>query len=149
MMYYTHLIFAFLAGLLGIKLFHPSNQILFMVLVLFSGLLPDIDHPKSKLGRYFRPLNFFISHRGIFHSLMILPVISLLLYYFNYSYLSLPIIVGYISHLIGDAITKEGIMPLYPVSKMRINGFISVGGFLEKILFIGLVLLSGYFLFAF
>jgi len=68
------------------------------------------------------------------------------LYYFNYSRFSLPIIVGYISHLIGDAITKEGIMPFYPFSGFRIKGFIRTGGLIEQILFIALMVVSAYFL---
>ncbi len=145
MLFYTHLIFAFLSGLFAIRYFSISDQILFIILVLFSGLLPDIDSPNSKFGKYFKHLMPF-KHRGFIHSLIVLPVIAFILYYFNYSRFSLPIIVGYISHLIGDAITKEGIMPFYPFSGFRIKGFIRTGGLIEQILFIALMVVSAYFL---
>ena len=146
MMFYTHLVLAFVIGLLSINYFHPSNVILFMVIVMFGGILPDIDHPKSKLGSYFKLINWLVKHRGILHSLLILPVIALLLSYFNYSFISIPLIIGYIAHLIGDIVTKEGLMLLYPLSDFRINGFIKVGGLLEKLIFIALLILSGYLL---
>lgn len=146
MMYYTHLITAFLFGLIAINLFHINSQILFISVVLIAGLFPDIDHPKSKVGRYFRPLNFLFEHRGFFHSLLVLPLVSLLLYYFNHTNFALPVIVGYVAHLAGDSITKEGIMPLHPISKFRIKGFVKTGGIFEKAFFCLLVLVSAYFL---
>ena len=149
MMFYTHLIFAFFFSLISVRYLHPNNQILFVILVLIGGSLPDLDHPNSKLGRYFKIINMFLKHRGILHSLLVLPIISLLLYYFDYGYFSLPIIVGYFSHLVGDAITKEGIKPFHPISSFRVNGFIRVGGFSEVVLFIVILFLSGYFLFTF
>lgn len=145
-MFYTHLVLAFVMGLLSINYFHPSNVILFMVIVMFGGILPDIDHPKSKLGSYFKLINWLVKHRGIFHSLLILPVIALVLSYFNYSFISLPLIIGYVAHLIGDIVTKEGLMLLYPLSDFRISGFIKVGGLSEKLIFIALLILSGYLL---
>ena len=146
MLFYTHLALAFLFGLIGISYFHPSNQILFIILVLFGGLLPDVDSSKSKLGSKVKVISIFFKHRGIFHSLLILPVIAFLLYYFGYSHFALPIIIGYVSHFVGDIVTKEGLMLLYPLSDFRIKGMIRTGGFIEKIIFIALLLMSGYFL---
>jgi len=147
MMFYTHLVFAFLLGLLSIQYLHPANQILFIIIVLFGGILPDIDHPKSVLGSKVKIIGWLFKHRGIFHSLLILPVIALLLSYFNYSFISVPLIIGYIAHLIGDIVTKEGLMLLYPLSNFRINGFIRVGGLLEKLIFLAMLILSVYLLF--
>ena len=146
MLYYTHLAFGFLLGLLGIKYFGVQNQILFIILVLFAALLPDIDSPNSKLGSKVKIISLFFKHRGILHSLLILPVISFILFYFNFSRFSLPILIGYLSHLIGDSITKEGIMLFSPFSKFRIKGFIKTGGIIEHIIFLVLIVLSGYFL---
>lgn len=146
MMFYTHLVLAFLIGLISINYLHPSNVILFMIIVLFGGIFPDIDHPKSKLGSYFKLINWLFKHRGIFHSILILPLIALILHIFDYSRFSLPLIIGYIAHLIGDITTKEGIMPLHPLSKYRLSGFIKTNGFLEKLILLFLLILSGYLL---
>jgi len=54
------------------------------------------------------------------------------------------IFVGYLSHLIGDGLSKEGINLLYPFTKLEIRGFLKVGGFVENILFIFLLGLSFY-----
>jgi membrane-bound metal-dependent hydrolase YbcI (DUF457 family) len=40
-----------------------------LILVVFAGVLPDIDHPKSELGRWFKPVGWFLPHRGITHSI--------------------------------------------------------------------------------
>lgn len=146
MMFYTHLALAFIAGILAINYFHPANQILFIILVLFAGIFPDIDHPNSKLGSYVKIISWLFRHRGIFHSILILPLIALILQYFNYSRFSLPLIIGYAAHLLGDISTKEGLMLFHPLSSYRISGFIRTGGFLERIIFMALLVLSGYLL---
>ncbi|MEK6886479.1 MAG: metal-dependent hydrolase [Nanoarchaeota archaeon] len=137
---------AFLFGIIGIKMFSISNQILFIVFVLIAGIFPDIDHPKSKIGRIFKPFSYLFSHRGFTHSLLVLPVISLILYKLEYYAFALPILIGYKSHLLGDAITKEGIRPLHPISQFRISGFIKTGGILENIIFVVLFFVSAYYL---
>lgn len=144
MLFYTHLIFAFLFGILSMNYVHPANQVLFIVLVVFGGTLPDVDSSSSKLGSKVKVVSWFFKHRGFFHSLFVLPFISLILYFIGFSNFAIPIIIGYVSHLIADSMTKEGIMFLYPLSKAKIKGFIRTGGFLEKIIFIILVVLSGY-----
>ena len=146
MMFKTHIVIAFLFGLLGITFFHPSNQVLFISVVMIGGLLPDIDHPRSKLGRHFRPFMFLFEHRGFFHSFLMLPVIAVLLYFANLPYLALPTIVGYKSHLLSDLVTKEGIMPFHPISRFRLRGFIKTGGLIEIIIFAGTIVFSGYYL---
>ena len=148
MMFKTHLAFGFLVGLFSISHFHPSNQILFLVLVVFASILPDIDHPKSKLGKYFKPIGFLFEHRGFFHSLFVLPVIALLLYLLTKNFVyCLPILIGYSSHLITDMLTKEGIMPFHPLSRKAIRGFMYTGKGAEYILFIVLLVLDFWKLF--
>jgi len=144
MMHHTHLVIAFLFSIASIKIFHITNPIFFISIALIAGLFPDIDHPRSKIGRFFKPVSWLFEHRGFLHSILVLPLIALILYYFNYSSFAFPIIVGYLSHLLGDALTKEGIMPLHPISKFRIRGFIRTGGILENILFSFLFFLSAY-----
>lgn len=145
MMFKTHIAFGFLAGILYIAYFGVSNQLLFMAIVLFGALLPDIDHPKSKIGSKFKIISFLFEHRGFFHSFLVIPLISLLIYYFTHSLTYvLPLCTGYASHLISDAITKEGIMPFHPISKFRLRGVIKTGGAFEYVIFVLVVLFAAY-----
>jgi len=133
----THLAFGFLSALFSIQYLHPKNQILFLVLVLVGSLLPDIDHPKSTLGKRFKIFGWLFEHRGFWHSINALAIfafISFLLFQTSAYFYALPI--GYVSHLVTDMITKEGVMWLHPLSKTRINGMIKTGSLLEYLFFI-------------
>ena len=112
-----------------------ENKIVFAVVALIATFIPDIDTKFSKLGRkkVFRPLQFFISHRGFLHSFVFLGLISIVFYLF------LPIVMlgfalGYGSHLIADSLTIQGIKPFYPF-KRRWRWKIKTGGKLEVVLF--------------
>ncbi|MEW6063550.1 MAG: metal-dependent hydrolase [Nanoarchaeota archaeon] len=148
-MFKTHLAFGFLIAMFALQYLHPSNQILFLALVLFSSIFPDIDHPKSKLGKYVPFNSILLEHRGFFHSFLILPLISLLLVLFSKTGYAIPVIIGYGSHLFSDAVTKEGIMPLHPLSKYKIKGFIETGKSLEYVLFLAITSISIWKLFNF
>ena len=144
-MFKTHIAAGFLAGIFAVKYLAPANQILFMGLVLIGAALPDIDHPKSKLGSKFRIISMFFEHRGFFHSFLVIPLISLIIYYFTHSYTYImPLGVGYASHLVSDAVTKEGIMPLHPLTKLRIRGFVRTGGALEYLFLFAVVVFAVY-----
>lgn len=146
MMFKTHLAFGFLIGLLSLKILNTNHPILFIILVVLFSSLPDIDHPKSKIGRklFFIswPINLIFKHRGFFHSIFP-PLISFfILSYFNFIFFAFAIATGYLSHIIIDAITKEGINFLHPISKFKIQGPIRTGFLLEKILFIFIIILD-------
>ncbi|HLC58244.1 MAG TPA: metal-dependent hydrolase [Candidatus Nanoarchaeia archaeon] len=143
MMYKTHLALGFLIGILTSEFLGGSHPIIYIILVTFFSSLPDIDHPKSKIGRKFPfiswPINLIFSHRGFFHSVFP-PIILLIVFkYFNLDIIAYPIAVGYIAHLLGDTITKEGITFFHPVSKFRLRGPMRTGRFLEHII-MGLIL---------
>lgn len=93
-----------------------------------GGLLPDIDHPGSKIGRALYPVawvvNKLFGHRGATHSLLalflttvlfILPSLALDGYAgFMYTQFAIGVSAGFVSHLILDMTTKSGIPLLYP-----------------------------------
>jgi inner membrane protein len=140
-MFKTHLAFGFLVGMLLLQLFRPANQILFMALVMFASVLPDIDHPDSKIGKNIKIIGFLFEHRGFFHSVFALVLFTFPVYYFFKSYtLGFAVLAGYAAHMIADCITTQGIMPLHPISRIKIRGFIKTSGFIEYILFIVVVL---------
>lgn len=101
----------------------------------FGSLLPDIDHPNSKMGRRVKPLSKFINklvgHRGATHTLLAMMIVSLVLFLLN---LSLPlslqplgltavlgVTVGYFNHLLLDALTPSGVPIFAPFYKKSIR----------------------------
>jgi len=117
----THVAFA----LLCFEIFEDLNPMSAIILTIFS-ILPDIDHSSSVFGRIFRWLSFELEekfgHRSITHS-----VFSLLLVFLLASFskdLSIPIILGYASHLFLDMLTVSGIKLLYPLN----YNFVILGG---------------------
>lgn len=113
-----------------------SASTLFASLVgnVVGGLIPDIDQASNRLwdllpagnflGKIFRHL--FLSHRTISHSLLggfllfkaleaVLPKIFNA-QYVNTDILLVAIILGFVSHLFADSLTKEGIPLFFPFS---------------------------------
>ena len=52
-----------------------------IMFVIFAGVLPDIDHPGSELGRFFKPVGMILPHRGITHSILGSAIVIGTLYY--------------------------------------------------------------------
>lgn len=133
MQWKTHLLFAALVVLLWLKHFSIQNSLFFALVALFSSIIVDIDKADSKAGRKLWPLSliieFFLRHRGLLHSFWI-P----LLFYVLVKNVSLIIasgfFVGYVSHLLLDALTVQGVTFFYPLH-YRWKGFFVTGSFLE------------------
>ncbi|MDO8740454.1 MAG: metal-dependent hydrolase [Candidatus Woesearchaeota archaeon] len=143
MLFITHILFAFLLSLFFKDFFNLNylNYAIFLIIILFFSIFPDIDTPRSKLGRRTRPLsniiNSVFSHRKLFHSLffiVLLLVFLFMLFGFINKAIIYAIILGYASHLFLDSLTKEGINFLYPFSKLKIEGFINTNSLTEHIL---------------
>jgi inner membrane protein len=89
-------------------------------LALLGSLLPDIDHPKSFVGRRLwfisLPLSRLFGHRGITHSLFAVGAgmgfVAAALSWEQH--LAQAFAVGYLSHLAGDWCTSAGIPLLWP-----------------------------------
>jgi len=95
-----------------------------------GALIPDIDHPSSKVGKKVKPVSVVINqvfgHRGFTHTILafLLFVLGLFLlvgvipvayqgYYFPFA---LGLMIGYASHLVLDMMTVSGVPLLYPFS---------------------------------
>jgi membrane-bound metal-dependent hydrolase YbcI (DUF457 family) len=137
MFFRTHLVIALFFVLIFFS--YIENPILFLSVVFFATLIPDIDSKFSKVGHYkiFRIFNFFTKHRGIMHSFSFLVFVSFLIF-LSFREILLPFALAYSLHLLLDAITIHGISPLYPL-KFRIKGKIRTGGIIENFLFVSFI----------
>lgn len=92
---------------------------------LLTCLLPDIDHPQSVLGQRLRwlsaPIARAFGHRGFTHSLLAVVGGILLLQCRLPESWGVPpdvlhaMVIGYLSHLLADALTPAGVPLLWPV----------------------------------
>lgn len=138
----THILFGAGLALVASQVAHLSvpTTILVVSTGAIGGLLPDIDHPGSTFGRRIWPVSLVISkvfgHRGITHSLIAVAGLTSLLFSGHHlSAASLGLIVGYLSHLLGDFITPHGIPLFWPIKRCyRIPHPIRTGGFGESVL---------------
>ena len=124
----THLIMAFLTLLLfGFILTFP----IYMAFFAFLGvLLPDID---IKFRKY---------HRKLCHNIWFLMIVLFIAYNIGLDRTSAIIIsIGFFSHLISDALTHNGISPLWPIKRPRFNGPIKTGGVGEYLLILVLLMM--------
>lgn len=146
-MFKTHLALGFFIAAIITIVFKIENPAWFIVVAMAASALPDLDSHKSKLGRKVLPLSWFLEtvfgHRGFVHSLFP-PLLAFIgLSYFGYEYLGGAVFTGYVAHLIGDAMTLEGVAFLYPLSNKRLKGFFKTGGVTEFIVFLVLLGLNG------
>ena len=125
----THIIMAFLVLIIfGFVLNFP----IYMSLYAFLGvLIPDLDFKTRKY------------HRKILHNIW--SIIIILFIGFSIGLLdradALIFSIGFLSHLIGDAITHRGIMPLWPIKKPKFNGPIKTGGLGEYLIVLVLLIM--------
>jgi inner membrane protein len=104
------------APLLHMRTFDPTC----LGLALGGSLLPDIDHPRSWVGRRTRPVSTAIAatlgHRGITHSAIAIVGLAWLLSHAGYRWTGIAALsVGYLSHLAADMMTPQGLRLLWPI----------------------------------
>ena len=140
MQFKTHLAI----GIFAIILFFPlvNNGFVFVIITLIATVLPDIDTPFSKVGKYkFSKLTqVFTVHRGFIHSLTFCFLVSVVLAVFL-PVLAFGFFLGYSIHLISDSFTKSGITPFWPYSR-KAHGLITTGGVTERAVFFVFVILD-------
>jgi inner membrane protein len=144
----THIFF----NLFFFFLFHNFLKIDFSFFIIFllfllGSIIPDIDSKFSKIGKkkIFRPIQFFIKHRGITHSLFFV-ILFFLIPFIPRNY-KIWFCFGFILHMFLDALTINGIYLFYPF-KFKIRGFIRTGKLIEKSLFFLFITLD-FFIFLF
>jgi len=172
----THDVFAF-ASLMSISAYYPPSSLntatLMVSLVgnIIGSLLPDIDQATNQLwnllpagnsiGKVFR--KWFLAHRTLSHSLLGIFLVHKFLWwilpkilnpnYLNITLICYSIMIGFVSHLILDFFTEEGLPLFFPI-KIRV-GFppvsswrIETGKWFEKlVVFPGIIAYSIWFVF--
>jgi inner membrane protein len=113
-----------------------------MGIAAVGALVPDIDHPKSQLGRMLPQVSMAVAkifgHRGITHSFFAL--VGFMIFGFAYGeawggFVG-ALCIGYLSHLLADAMTHSGIPLLWPLKiKCRLPYIhFKTGGAVEYVL---------------
>ena len=122
---------------------------------ILTCLLPDIDHPKSFLGQRLswisKPIARAFGHRGFTHSLLAVGLGIWGLAQFQApgplsGVMKDALIVGYLSHLLGDWLTPAGIPLFWPWRRrFRLPGLpLKSGGGYEKAFCLLTLALAGY-----
>ncbi len=143
----THIAFGILFGILALSFYTPHNIWAYFVLVVLGVLLPDIDHPNSKLNntiKVTKVVPVFFKHRGFFHSMFPAAAILIVFYLFSSFEYGIALFIGYFAHLFSDGMTVSGVNLMHPLAKMHMRGFIKTGSLAESIIFIAVVALSIY-----
>jgi inner membrane protein len=105
------------------------------------ALIPDIDHPQSAIRRKTGILGtaaaFWMTHRGITHTLVAAAVFGLFCALIARPEVALTMFGGYLSHLILDGCTPAGVPLFGPLSWRRVNLLpaalrVRTGSFAEK-----------------
>ena len=138
MLFRTHIVFSLAVWfLLNYFLVMPVWVLGF---ILLATAFVDIDAWNSKFGNrwFFRPLQFFLKHRGVLHSLVFGLLLSLILGSVSL-WGGFGFFVGYVSHLFLDCWTRSGVALFWPL-KYRVRGFVKSGGIVEQVVFVLLLL---------
>lgn len=140
MMAYSHVVTGLVSwNLTAVATGHVVEPFTIAAAVLGS-LFPDIDHPKSWLGRRLwlisAPLSALIGHRGLTHSLIaVIGLAALLLFAYNTHHsIVLALCVGYLTHKAGDFVTNSGIPLLWPMKRRFAMPLANTGGPTELLL---------------
>jgi inner membrane protein len=139
MLFRTHLTFSTLLFLLLFSYF--QNPILAALGIFIGTIILDIDSKKSKIGKawYFRPIQWFTSHRKFFHSLLFIILATAIIAIISTN-IAIGFVIGSLSHLFLDSITKRGITPLHPFTKRKLKGPFRTNSIPEDVIFVLLLL---------
>ncbi|WP_051330891.1 metal-dependent hydrolase [Aneurinibacillus terranovensis] len=106
----THMIAGAMAGYL------VSPDWIGIVIGGVAGLLPDIDQPRTKIGKWLRPVSYLVhrkfQHRTFTHSLLFTAAMYVILKSYSPGIARI-VAVAMASHIIGDMVTGR-VMLLWP-----------------------------------
>lgn len=128
------------APLLHLRPLEPA----YLGLAVAGSLMPDIDHPKSWVGRRTRPVSTVIGsvlgHRGITHSALAVIFLATLLSQAGYRRGAVSALaVGYLSHLAADMLTPQGLRLAWPHRRTWGIPLCRTGSPMEPVIVVGLL----------
>ena len=124
----------YIAHDLGLPLLDPIG----IGLAVAGSLAPDIDHPKSWVGRRMKlisvPVSKIFGHRGVTHSIVaVIACIAVLRWDGQTWHHTLPFVIGYASHLAADLITPAGLCLAWPMRWNFAFPLVKTGSFAEQV----------------
>jgi inner membrane protein len=147
MMARSHVVIGLVAWIAAAPSLHiyPFDP-LCLALAAGGSLLPDVDHPKSWVGRRTRPISTAIAatlgHRGVTHSAVAVLGLSLFLLHAGYHRSGVSAVaVGYLSHLAADMLTPRGLRLAWPLRGTWSLPLCRTGSSMESV--VVLVLVAG------
>ena len=135
----THVAFGILVGTLALKFYPVQDPFPLYTWIIFGALLVDIDHQGSTINKLLpltKKFSILFTHRGIFHSIWPPLFLFFPIAYLTTDYSGFAFVLGYTSHLVSDALTKQGINFLHPFSQLRIAGPFTTGTWSETLIMI-------------
>ncbi|MEM4253836.1 MAG: metal-dependent hydrolase [Candidatus Woesearchaeota archaeon] len=141
----THVAFGILAGLITLKYTSVQNELLFIALVILGVFLPDIDHPESKVNnslKITKVIPIIFGHRGFFHSIFAVILVFAGLWWWQGFIYGFGVSIGYLSHLVSDALTLSGVGFLNPIAHYKVRGPVQTGTLMETLLFFVVIALD-------
>ncbi len=131
----THLAFGMLCSLSIIYFLQLNTKFYFVLVAAFASIFPDIDESKSILGKRLLFLPILIKHRGITHTPLFMVTIAMITKIFFPTWVVIAFLIGYLSHLLLDTLTRKGIMWFWPIRK-KISGPFKTGKLVDGIILV-------------
>ncbi|WP_066059938.1 metal-dependent hydrolase [Robertmurraya korlensis] len=147
-MYKTHLATSIALSAALVSTVSYPFTLSYLAGVSLGSLLPDIDEPRSFIGRRSFGISVIINrkfgHRGITHSLSMWLVTLIILLLIIPNPFTLGICLGYIFHIIGDYFSVSGVPLFYPIDNIRRKSPVTytTSGKVEKVIYYISVLTS-------
>lgn len=150
----THVVGGLASGLLFLYVNDDvtiNKEVPFLASCVIGSLLPDICSPTSTIGRKLPILSRMAAgtfgHRTFTHSFLMLALLYMsFIWLLEWPfYIEHGLLVGIVSHLILDALTRQGIQFLWPLQvRVGIPFGIKTDGFIEPIFAAGLYVAIAY-----
>ncbi len=119
----SHVIVGLAAWVAAAPVLHLSPvDPIYLGAAMFGALLPDIDHPRSWVGRRSKPVSTVMAavlgHRGITHSAVaVAGLVALLAHSGSQRGAASALAIGYLSHLAADLLTPRGLRLAWPLRR--------------------------------
>ncbi|MBB3905825.1 metal-dependent hydrolase [Anoxybacteroides rupiense] len=142
MRYHTHVVTSLCIGAAIASQTSLPFTISYTAGIIAGSLLPDIDEPKSYVGRRSlgaaQKVKQAFGHRGMTHSLFVWAVLALIIMLESPSVFARGLVLGYLLHILEDFLSVQGVPLFWPLQDKRYKiPLYRTGSRLETVLFYG------------